>query len=140
MKPATILSFLTVLGTLAAGGVLLAPSFAADGRQVTPGERQWLSIPQLHDKLEAAGYRHIEKIERERGGYEVRATDRTGERVKLYVNPQTGEVSDQRGHGKRMRDGGDEGRRDSADCNKGRCRDDLPQKPATATPAAPTTR
>ncbi len=139
MKLATILSSLAVLGTLAAGGVFLAPSFAADARLAPPGERQWLSIPQLHDKLEAAGYHHIEKIERERGGYEVRATDRTGERVKLYVNPQTGEVSDQRSHGKRMRDGGDEGRRDSADCSKRRCRDDLPQKPTPA-PASPTTR
>ena len=42
---------------------------------------------QIHDKLQAAGYRNIEKIERERGGYEVRATDRNGERVKLLRQP-----------------------------------------------------
>ncbi|WP_353739902.1 PepSY domain-containing protein, partial [Accumulibacter sp.] len=36
---------------------------------------------QVHQKLEAAGYRNVEKIEREHGVYEARATDRNGVRV-----------------------------------------------------------
>lgn len=126
------------LSSLAVGGMLLLgnPAFAGDSRGAA-GEGQWLSIGQIHDKLEAAGYRRIEKIERERGGYEARATDRNGERIKLHLNPQTGEVIDQRArkHGHGDRDDRD-GRRDSADCNKRRCRDDLPPKAAVTAPAA----
>ena len=133
MKPTTIISSLAAIGTLAAAGIFLTPSLAADSSTASPGERQWLSIPQVHEQLEAVGYRHIEKIEREHGGYEVRATDRHGERIKLYVNPQTGAVMNQRGHGPRVRDGGDDGRRNSGDCTKRRCRDDLPP-PVTSTP------
>ncbi len=136
MKLSTILSSLALGSTLAVGGVLLAPSFAGESRAAPVGERQWLSIPQVHEKLVAAGYRNIEKIERERGGFEARATDRNGARIKLYVNPQTGEIMDQRNQGKPTRGAGDESRRDSADCNKRRCRDDLPQKSATTTPAS----
>jgi hypothetical protein len=135
MKLATMISSIALTGALALGGAALAPSFAGEHRMPAAGERQWLSIPQVHEKLAAAGYRQIEKIERERGGYEVRATDRNGERIKLYVNPQTGEIMDRGSHGKRARYDGDDKRRNSADCNERRCRDDLPPKPATTAPA-----
>jgi hypothetical protein len=65
-----------------------------DCRAAPVAERQWLSIGQVHQKLEAAGFRNVEKIEREHGVYEARATDRNGERVKLYIHPQTGEVTE----------------------------------------------
>lgn len=136
MKLTTLLSSLALGGTLVLGGALLAPSFAADERPAA-GERQWLSIPQIHEKLEAAGYRKIEKIEREHGGYEVRATDRNGERIKLYVNPQSGEISDRHGHGRRDREAGGAGgtrQRDNANCNERRCRDDLPASTAKPVP------
>lgn len=133
MKRSTLLISLALGSALAVGGVLLAPSIASEIRPDAASERQWLSIRQVHDKLEAAGYRHIKKIERERGDYEVRATDRDGQRVKLYVNPQTGEISNQRRDGKRA---GAEGGRASTDCTERRCRDDLPPKPASSTPAA----
>ena len=135
MKLPTILSSLALGSALAFGSVALSPSFAGESRTAPAGDRQWLSIPQVHEKLEAAGYRNVEKIERERGGYEARATDRNGERIKLYVNPQTGEIMDRRIHGKRAQGADDKGRRDSADCNKRRCRDDLPTKSAPTTPA-----
>ncbi|MDP1611767.1 MAG: PepSY domain-containing protein [Sulfuritalea sp.] len=134
MKRSTVISSIILASALAVGGGLPTPSFAGESRTAPAGERQWLSIPQVHEKLEAAGYRDIEKIERERGGYEARATDRNGERIKLYVNPQTGALLDRRA-GRGFKDG-DQRQRDSADCNKRRCRDDLPQKAATATPAA----
>lgn len=129
MKLATILPSLALGSALAAGGVFLSPSFAGDQRPAAAHERAWLSIAQIHEKLQAAGYRNIEKIEREHGGYEARATDRNGERIKLYLNPQTGDILDQRA-GRRARDGGEQRQRNSADCNQRRCRDDLPQNPA----------
>ena len=135
MKIATLLTSLVLGGGLAIGGVLLAPSIAGEHRAAPAGARQWFSIAQVHDKLEAAGYRNIEKIERERGGYEARATDRQGDRVKLYVNPQTGEIMNQRGENRRHSMGA-EGSRASVDCNKRRCRDDLPPQPASPASAA----
>lgn len=135
MKIATLLTSLALGGVIAVGGVWLAPSMAGEQRAPAAVERQWLSIAQVHDKLEAAGFRNVEKIERERGGYEARATDRQGDRVKLYVNPQTGEIMNQRGDGKRH-NMGSEGSRSSADCTKRRCRDDLPLQPAIPASAA----
>lgn len=134
MKRSTMISSFALVGALAVGGGLLAPSFAGESRTAPAGEKQWLTIPQVHQKLEAAGYRNIEKIERERGGYEARATDRNGERVKLYVNPQTGELLDRRS-GKRATDGSDKQGRQAADCNERRCRDDLPPKAEVPAPA-----
>jgi hypothetical protein len=128
---------MTIVSVLALG-VLSAPTFARDAGPAAGAERQWLSIPQVHARLEAAGYRNIEKIEREHGSYEVKATDRNGERIRLHVNPQTGEIVDQRQDGRR-RDayagsGAPNGQRPAAECSKRRCRDDLPQS-GTAAPA-----
>jgi hypothetical protein len=130
-----MISSFALVGALVAGGGLPAPAFAGESRTAPAREKQWLTIPQVHEKLEAAGYRNIEKIERERGGYEARATDRNGERIKLYVNPQTGELLDRRS-AKRAKDGSDKQGRQAADCNERRCRDDLPQKPVSPAPAA----
>lgn len=138
MRTTTILSALALGAGLVAGGVLLAPASAQDNRPASTSDRQWLSIPQIHDKLVAAGYRNIEKIEREDGAYEVRATNRNGARVKLYLNPQTGEIRDRQaresGHGDGDSRSISNGQR-AADCNERRCRDDLPQKAATTSPA-----
>jgi hypothetical protein len=134
--------FSLMLGAgLLAGGFALAPSFAGETRPAPAAERQWLSIGQVHQKLEAAGFRNVEKIEREHGVYEARATDRNGARVKLTINPQTGEVTERNEHRKRDREGasGDGRQREgnaSVECNKRRCRDDMPQSPAAAQPAA----
>ena len=117
-------------------GAFTVAALAEDVRPApgAPGaQRPWLSIPQVHQRLEAAGYGNIEKIERERGDYEVKATNRNGERVKLHVNPQTGEVLDSRPRDAKA----DRARQDrqppGAECSKRRCRDDLPP-PAGAAP------
>lgn len=139
MRTTTILSAFALGAGLVAGGAVLAPAFADDDQPARTSARQWLSIPQIHDKLVAAGYRNIEKIEREDGGYEARATHRNGERVKLYLNPQTGEIRNRQerksSHDRSDSWGYTQGQRNSADCNERRCRDDLPQK-ATPTPPA----
>ncbi|MDR0777563.1 MAG: PepSY domain-containing protein [Azonexus sp.] len=71
----------------------LGASIAADERAAAAGA--WMPITQLIERLEADGYRDIEEIERDDGRYEVRATDRQGVRVKLYLHRQTGELLDQ---------------------------------------------
>jgi len=148
MRKQTILKVMFLLALsagLLAGGVALAPSFAGESRSAPAAERQWLSIVQVHQKLEAAGFRNVEKIEREHGVYEARATDRNGARVTLHINPQTGEVTERGEHRKRDReDASDKVRQregsasaaNSVDCNKRRCRDDMPPRPAVAQPAA----
>lgn len=139
MRIATLLSVIGLGSALVAGGVFLTPSFADDKSASRSGERPWLSIPQLAAKLDVAGYRNIEKIEREHGGYEVRATSRDGKRVKLYLDPRTGSINERQSHGSRhdydaMR-GESDGKRNTADCSERRCRDDLPQTGAV-TPTA----
>ena len=127
------MSFKTLFAFIALGSALLMPAFADDKRNGSTPERQWLSIAQVAARLEAAGYRRIEKIEREGGGYEARATNQAGERTKLYINPQTGALISQ--HGKARPGGATDGAgsQNSANCNERRCRDDLPAKPATPT-------
>ena len=48
---------------------------------------------QIYDRVEAAGYVNIREIELEKyGHYEVKARNAQGDRVKLHVNAQTGEI------------------------------------------------
>lgn len=136
MKLSTIPSSLAVGVALALGSALLTPSSAGEARAAPAGERQWLSIPQVVERLEAAGYSNVEKIEREHGSYKVRATDPNGERTKLHAHPQTGEIID-RSQGQRARARDDGRQRQSADCTRRRCRDDLPPAAAPAAAAAP---
>ncbi len=138
---ALVSSIVLVSAALVTGSLVLNPSFAGEKRPVAvAAERTWLSIGQVYQKLEAAGYRNVEKIEREHGVYEARATDGSGMRVKVYVNPHTGEIGNQR-QDRRKRDGDEassDGRQrgeNSADCNKRRCRDDLPSGAAAPAPA-----
>ena len=57
---------------------------------------QQLTIRDIYDRVEAAGYRDIRQIERDDGRYEVKAHNAQGERVKLYVNASTGAVEQTR--------------------------------------------
>lgn len=66
MRTTTILSALT-LGTGRVGGsVFRSPNFIQDAAFVSTSTPSWLTIPKVHDKLVAARYRNVEKIERER--------------------------------------------------------------------------
>lgn len=67
-----------------------APAAPAAANPAAP----MLTIRQVYDKMEAAGYRNISEIERSsKHGYEVKAYDPQGQRVKLYVDPQSGAVT-----------------------------------------------
>lgn len=140
MRILTIFASLTLGAALIAGGIALTPSFAGESRNSSSGagERQWLSISQISTRIEAAGYRNVEKIEREHGVYEARATDRNGTRVKLHINPQTGEISNRSDHEQRQE--GSKRDRDSAssstNCNKRRCRDEPAPGATPLSPAA----
>lgn len=120
------LTTLAVAGTLLTAMAVTLPARASDHRTAAT-EQPWLPIPQIYAKLEASGYRNIEKIEREHGTYEVRATDRQGVRVRLDVHPQTGAIVE-RGARRQAQDGTDSRQRPSAECNERRCRDDMPPK------------
>lgn len=51
-----------------------------------------LTIRDIYDRVDAAGYRDIREIKISKGRYKVKATDTDGKRVKLYVNGSTGTV------------------------------------------------
>ncbi|MFF7395945.1 PepSY domain-containing protein [Achromobacter sp. NPDC008082] len=72
-----------------------APAQAAPAAQTAPAAAApMLTIRQVYDKMEAAGYRNISEIERSsKHGYEVKAYDPQGQRVKLRVDPQSGAVT-----------------------------------------------
>lgn len=124
------LSMLAVVGTLLTAMTITLPARASDRKTAATAEQPWLPIPQIYAKLEAAGYRNIEKIEREHGTYEVRATDRQGARVRLDVHPQTGAILE-RGARRPAIDSTERRQRPATECNERRCRDDLPPKAAT---------
>jgi len=131
MKPIPLtLSMLAIIGALLTGMAVTLPTQASDRKSTSTTEQPWLPIPQIYAKLEAAGYRNIEKIEREHGTYEVRATDKQGARVRLHVHPQTGEIL-QRGSHRQATDGAERRPRPGVECNERRCRDDMPPKAAT---------
>lgn len=124
------LSAAAVVGTLLTAMAVTLPARAGDHRTAATTEQPWLPIPQIYAKLEAAGYRNIEKIEREHGTYEVRATDRQGARVRLDVHPQTGAILE-RGARRSAPDSTERRQRPAAECNERRCRDDMPPKATT---------
>lgn len=118
----------TFLALLAALIALPVGASGSDGAPPASGAA-WLPLGEVVRRLEDAGYRNIEKIERERGSYEVKATNRDGQRVKLYVHPQTGAVLDTRTRKDKRggpRWGGAGVGKPGVECNERRCRDDLP--------------
>lgn len=116
---------------LTLGCVVVGNALADDhrDRRSERGDAGWLPIPALVSRLEAAGYRNVEEIEREHGRYEVRVTDRNGERRKLYFDGRSGEPL-----GAGRAEGVPRERvvqpADGRECNQRRCRDDLPATPA----------
>lgn len=70
----------------AAAPAAAAPAQAAPAAQI-------LTVRQIYDTLTAAGYRNITEIELEHHrGYDVKADNPQGQRVKLRVDAQTGAV------------------------------------------------
>ncbi|MDQ8698711.1 PepSY domain-containing protein [Hyphomicrobium sp. LHD-15] len=71
----------------------VAPAFAGDdyvGRLNVPRD-QWLSVPDVIQKIEAQGYK-VHEIEADDGAYEFEGTTAAGVRVEAHVHPATGEL------------------------------------------------
>ena len=96
MRATTLFATLALTGGLFAAGATLVPAFAQNAAPAaapaTAAQSNWMSMQALQTRLEAAGYRDFEKIERERTKYEVKATDPQGQRVELDVDPVTGDI------------------------------------------------
>ncbi|MBS0291646.1 MAG: PepSY domain-containing protein [Proteobacteria bacterium] len=73
-----------------------APTAAPAPAAATAPAAAQLTIRDIYDRLEAAGYRDMRQIEWEHGRYEVKASNAQGERVKLRVNATTGVVESSR--------------------------------------------
>lgn len=97
MRATRLVSTLALSAGLIAGGVMLAPAFAQNANPTAASagaaaDSQWLSMREVLERLEAAGYSDFEEIERERDGYEIKAVDVNGQRVEIDVHPLTAEV------------------------------------------------
>lgn len=83
-------------GAALAGGIAQAqaptPAPAAAPTAATAPAAPQLSIRDIYDRMEAAGWRDMREIEFSKGRYEVKARNAQGERVKLYVNASSGAV------------------------------------------------
>lgn len=84
--------FAIALSAASIGGAAYAVSSTDTASVATTQTESWLKIPAIYDKVIAAGYSDINEIEREDKGYEVKARNADGEKVKLDVDPVTGEV------------------------------------------------
>ena len=92
MRATTLIATLVLTGGIFAAGAVLVPALAQNAPAGTSSQASGMSLQEVQSKLESAGYRDFEKIERERTKYEVKATDPQGQRVELYVDPVTGDI------------------------------------------------
>ncbi|HMM86493.1 PepSY domain-containing protein [Azohydromonas sp.] len=96
MRKFPLMPSVTLAAALVAAGAFVAPGFAQPSATApaaaAAAARPVLDIAQVHARLEAAGYRDIVEIERERDRYEVKALDAEGRRVELDVDASTAEV------------------------------------------------
>lgn len=77
---------LVVLCMSATAGLAIASD--DESHMNAPGDN-WLTIPQITEKLAAEGY-DVRDVEVEDGQYEVYALDSSGNRIEAYVDPLTG--------------------------------------------------
>ena len=78
------------LGVAQAQTAAPAPAPASAAAAAPTGPQ--LTIREIYDRMETAGYGEIREIEYSSGRYEVKARNARGARVKLYVNASTGVV------------------------------------------------
>ena len=96
MRATTLIATLALTGGIIGAGAAIAPAFAQNAApaatSTAPVQSNWMSIKDVLNKLEAAGYRDFREVERDDNRYEVKATDPQGQRVELDVDPVTGDV------------------------------------------------
>ncbi len=82
---------LRLLLVTAALGVALPALAAEDTRCGNPPRAKWLASKTVKDKLTAIGF-DVRWIDMRKNCFRVKALDRTGGRVEMYVDPATAEV------------------------------------------------
>jgi hypothetical protein len=87
MRKLLIPSALAVALVAAAGSAFAS----SDETRVNVPRDQWLTIPQITEKFTAQGY-DVRQVKVEKGGYEVYAIGKDGNRLEVYVHPATGEI------------------------------------------------
>lgn len=98
MRATTLIATLALTGGIIGAGAMFVPAFAQNAATATTTttttttQANWMTMEQVQTKLQAAGYRDFEKIERDSNKYEVKATDAQGRRVELDVDPVTGDI------------------------------------------------
>lgn len=92
MQTQTLLSTAALAAALVGGGALVLPASAQSGAVAPRTTAAALTLRQVLEKVEAAGYRDITEAERRRDRYEIDATDRDGRRVELDVDGLSGEI------------------------------------------------
>ena len=84
------------LGILASAGFgygIVHSALGADqSQQAAMPAAELLPMEQVLANLKQQGYAEITEIERERDRYEVKARNREGQRVELYVDARTGQT------------------------------------------------
>lgn len=91
MHTRTLIATLVIATGALAASAVVAPGFAQT-QAAAQATAPTLNIAQVHARLEVAGYREIDEIERKRDHYEVKALSADGRRVELKVDPATAEV------------------------------------------------
>ena len=77
---------------LAMGAALTLGIAQAQTQTPPPANAPQLTVRDIYDRVEAAGYRDIRGIEWDDGRYEVKASNAQGQRMKLYVNARSGVI------------------------------------------------
>ena len=77
---------------LAMGAALTLGIAQAQTQTPPPANAPQLTVRDIYDRVEAAGYRDIREIEWDDGHFEVKASNAQGQRVKLDVNATTGAI------------------------------------------------
>ncbi len=84
------IAVLAIAGAATAADTKPGRSATGDGPRATKSAPV-LTLLDVAKKLEARGYSNVTKIEFDHGTYEVNAWDGKGRRVKLHLDPITGE-------------------------------------------------
>lgn len=97
MSTSTRLSAVAIIAGMLFAAASLTPAVAQNTLQAVASSQntnanQVLSIKQIHEKLEAAGYTDITEIERDRTVYEAKARSKDGQRVKIDMDLASGDI------------------------------------------------
>ena len=76
---------------LAIAAATMAQSAQASSDNAAIPQANWMTVPQITEKLTAEGYK-VRQIKKEKHGYEVYAIDKDGKRLEAYVDPVTGQL------------------------------------------------